>query len=404
MTAWLDVIGIGEDGIEGLPASARAVLEAAEVVVAPKRVLAGIQGLTAETHAWSSPLSGMVERILGWRWRRVVVLATGDPMHFGIGATLTKHVGVGEMRVIPSPSAFSLAAARLGWPLQDVERVSLHGRPVSLVAPLIQPGARILALTGGAQDVRDVASLLIARGYSRSRLTVLEHMGGVHERVVEAGPSECAERDFAAFHTLAVDCVADLDAPLLPRVPGLPDEAFRHDGQMTKREVRAVTLAALGPTPGALLWDVGAGCGSVAIEWMRAARGAQAIAFERNPQRLSMIAENAAALGTPDLEVVAGEAPASLDGQRGPGAVFLGGAVSDPEIFSACWRGLPVGGRLVANSVTLEGEAAVIERHKRWGGDLVRMDVSRVTEVGRLRGLRPSMSVLQWRVTKGEES
>ena len=187
---------------------------------------------------------------------------------------------------------------------------------------------------------------------------------------------------------------------MLPTTPGLPDDAYVHDGQLTKREVRAVTLSALAPAPGALLWDVGAGCGSIGIEWMRAARGAKAMAFERHPERLAMIAENTFSLGTPELDVIPGELPDTLQDQPTPAAIFLGGAVSDTSVFEACWAALPIGGRMVANAVTLEGESAVAGYHKSYGGELVRMEVSRVEAVGSMRGMRPGMAVLQWRGVK----
>ncbi len=400
MQRWLTILGIGENGLSDLTSPARALLDAAEIVVGPPRAIDGADFGAAEVYHWSSPLSEMVERVLGWRGRRVVILATGDPMHYGIGATMARRLSVDEMTVVPAPSAFSLAAARLGWPLQDVETISLHGRPVSLIEPLIQPGARILALTGGAATVHEVAAWLRARGYGDSRLIVLEHMGGERERIVEATAQTLDISDLADFNTLAIACVADPDAPLRPRVPGLPDAAFRHDGQLTKREVRAVTLAALGPVPGACLWDVGAGCGSVAIEWLRTARGATAIAFERVPERLAMIADNAAALGVPQLQVVSGEVPGALDGQPTPAAVFVGGAVSDLDVMEKAWGVLPTGGRLVANAVTLEGERALIDRHAAHGGELVRIEVCHSVEVGGKRALRPRMAVTQWRMTK----
>ncbi len=401
MNKWLTLLGVGEDGAVGLSTAAQALLAEAEIVVgAPRHLDSLANDCRAERQAWASPLSASIERILGWRGRPVVVLATGDPMHFGIGATLAKRIAREEMQVLPAPSAFSLAAARLGWVLQDVECLSLHGRPAALVQPLIRPGARILALTGGAATVHEVAAILVARGFGDSRLTVLEQMGGAAERVTAFAAKDSDQHDFADFHTLALDCVAGPAACVLARVPGLPDEAFQHDGQMTKREVRAVTLSSLAPLPGELLWDVGAGCGSVAIEWMRAARGAAAIAFERHPQRLAMIAANATALGTPGLEIVAGGAPAVLAGQRPPDAIFLGGAVSDPEVVEACWEALPAGGRLVANAVTLEGQAAVIAHQERLGGEILRLEVSLAAQVGRLRALRPRMAVTQWRAFK----
>lgn len=400
MRKWLTVIGVGDDGISGLTPAARALLASAEIVVGSERLLANLDGAAAERHLWQAPLAGMIEAILGWRGRRVIVLASGDPMHYGIGATMARHLPREEMTVIPAPSAFSLAAARLGWALQELEMVSLHGRPADLIVPLIQPRAKILALTGGANTVREVAARLVARGFGPSRLIVLEHMASAKERIVETTAVRCAPLSFAEFNTLAIECIAEPGARILPRVPGLPDDAFAHDGQLTKREVRAPALAALAPTPGALLWDVGAGCGSIAIEWMRAASGTRAIAFEHKPERLRLIAENALALGTPELKIVAGRVPASLAGQPGPDAVFLGGAVSDPDVFGVCWAALPTGGRMVADAATLESEVALIARYRLHGGELLRIDVAQVTTLGQRHVFRPRLPITQWRVSK----
>lgn len=403
MSAWLTIIGIGDDGVDGLAPSARAVLGGAGIAVASRRILEVTDLGDIETHSWTSPIADMLDQIKSWRGKNVVILATGDPMHFGVGATLARHIPPEEMIIIPSPSAFSLAAARLGWPLQDVEMISLHGRPVSIIQRFLQPGVKIIALTASGKTVREVADIVRQHGFGESRLTVLEHMGGANERIVTLSADECGSQDFADFNTLGLECIAAADAKILPRTPGLPDEAFTHDGQLTKREVRAITLAALGPSPQALLLDVGAGCGSIAIEWMRAACGARAIAFEQNPERIKLIAENAVALGVPELEVVPGDIHQTLAGQIAPSAIFLGGAVTSESVFEICWAALPPGGRLVANAVTLEGEAALTARHEAHGGELVRIDISHVTRIGVRRALKPRLAVTQWRVTKGRE-
>lgn len=397
MAAWLTVIGVGADGLAGLAPGGRALLDAAEIVVGSKRLLAGA-ALEAETYEWTSPLDDMLARIAGWRGQNVAVLATGDPMHFGIGCTLARRFPPDEMRLVPAPSAFSLAAARLGWALQETECVSLHGRPVEAIVPALAPGARILALTGGARTVREVTAILAARGFGPSLVHVMEHLGGARERIVALAADAVGDQPFDEFNLLAIACAAAPGAVPLARAPGLPDTAFRHDGQLTKREVRAITLSALAPLPGTLLWDVGAGCGSVAIEWLRGARDARAIAFERDEARRAIMAANARELGAPGLEIVAGEAPASLAGSPVPDAVFLGGAVADQAVFDACWRALRPGGRLVANAVTLEGEAALIARQARHGGELVRIDIAVMAPIGGRRALAPRRGVLQWRV------
>jgi precorrin-6Y C5,15-methyltransferase (decarboxylating) len=341
----------------------------------------------------------MVAQIQEHRGTATVMLASGDPLWFGMGATLTRHLKPDEFRVTPHASSFQYAAARLRWPLQHVVTLSAHARPPEVIHPHITPGNRILALTTDATTAPHVAKMLAERGYSRSLLTVLENLGGPDERLVSA-EARAFDLSIGVFYVLAIDCVADPGAPLVPSISGLPDEAFLNDGQLTKREIRATTLSKLAPYPGALLWDVGAGCGSVAIEWMRAARDASAIAFEREGERLQMIAVNAGNLGVPTLRIENGEAPDSLIGMPPPDAVFLGGAVANETLFHACWTALRPGGRLVANAVTLEGEQALYERHARLGGDLVRIDVAALDSIGSHRALRPRLPVTQWSVTK----
>jgi precorrin-6Y C5,15-methyltransferase (decarboxylating) len=321
-------------------------------------------------------------------------------MWFGIGATLAKHFDPAEFEAHPAPSAFQFAAARLGWPLQHVATISLHGRAVEAVHPHILPGNRILALTSDRSTAEAVATILNARGYGQSRLTVLENLGAADERIIAIAAADLDPSAIGDFYVLAIDCVADPGAALLPPVPGLPEEAFISDGQLTKREVRAATLAKLAPFPGALLWDVGAGCGSIAIEWLRGARDTRAIAFERDADRRDMIAANANALGAPALKIVAGEAPASLAGQPSPDAIFLGGEVGNAALLEACWAALKPGGRLVANAVTLDGEAALYARQAKLGGELARIEISVLASVGDSRVMRPRLPVTQWLVIK----
>lgn len=425
MSPWLTMIGMGEGGIAALPPATRALLDAAAVVLGPERLLDALAGSLLDLAApsspsplrggtarsakgggfselipWAPPLDAMLAQIESHRGTPTVILATGDPMWFGIGATLSKRLRKDEFTSIPHPSAFQLAAARLGWPLQHVATLSLHGRPVELLHPHVLPANRILALTSDAATAHGVAALLTARGYGQSRMVALEHLGGPRETSREGMAREFDTTGLGDFYTLAIDCVADSDAPLLPPLPGLPDTAFMSDGQLTKRDVRAATLARLAPYPGALLWDVGAGCGSIAIEWMRAARDARAIAIEREGERAQMIALNAAALGTPALRIETGAAPHSLAGLPVPDAVFIGGAVADDEVFDTCWAALRPGGRLVANAVTLGGEAALLARHARLGGELTRIAISTLDRIGGEVVLRPKLPVLQWAVQK----
>ncbi|MCH8154288.1 MAG: precorrin-6y C5,15-methyltransferase (decarboxylating) subunit CbiE [Proteobacteria bacterium] len=400
MTPWLAIVGLGEDGLPGLAPAARALLDNAEVLIGGTRHLDMVPDDGRERLTWPSPLGAIVEEIARRRGQRVCVLATGDPMHYGIGVTLAKAVPMDEMVVIPAPSAFSLACARLGWILSEVETLTLHGRPLALLHPAIQPGARLLLLSNDAATPDQVAELLRARGYGPSRMVVLEHMGGAKERRLDATAEAWQPGRVADFNTIAVDCLAGPDAALLPRTPGLPDEAFRHDGQMTKREVRAVTLSALQPVPGQLLWDLGAGSGSIAIEWMRSHPRCRAIAVERYAGRIALIAGNAAALGTPGLEIVEGEAPGALDGLEAPDAAFIGGGLRADGNFETCWDRLKPGGRLVANAVTVEGEQALARWRAELGGELIRIAVSRAGAIGPYTGWRPLMPVTQLRAVK----
>jgi precorrin-6Y C5,15-methyltransferase (decarboxylating) len=404
-TPWLSIVGIGEDGLAGLTAPARALVDDAEVLIGGERHLAMLPDDDRERLAWPSPLSALLDEIESRRGTRVCVLATGDPLWYGVGVSLLKRIPRSEIAILPGRSAFTLSAARIGWALAEVDCLTLHGRPLSLLHPYIQPAAKLLILCEDATTPAAVAALLTARGYGGSPLTVLEHLDGARERRLDGTAADWTAHDpadlnFADLNTLAVDCVAGPDAALLPRTPGLPDDAFHHDGQLTKREVRAATLAALMPVAGQLLWDVGAGCGSVAVEWLRAVPRARAVAIERKAERRALIAENAEALGTPCLKIVAGAAPAALAGLEAPDAVFLGGGVSEPGLIAACWTALKPGGRLVANAVTLEGEAALLAWQQANGGALTRHAIARAEPVGPFQGWRPMMPVTQYAATK----
>jgi precorrin-6Y C5,15-methyltransferase (decarboxylating) len=400
VSPWLHVVGLGDDGLAGLTAAARALVERAELLVGGARHLALAAGSGAELLAWESPLSRTVERIAERRGRPVVVLGSGDPLWYGIGVTLARRFPAEEIRVLPHVGAFSLAAARMLWPLAECETLTLHGRPAERVLLHVAPGARLLILSADGTTPARVAELLVRSGWGASELTVLEHLDGPREARLDAVAKDWAEERCADLNTIAVHCRATSGARILARTPGLPDEAFEHDGQITKREIRAATVAALAPMPGEALWDVGAGCGSVAIEWLRAARGTRAHAVERSGERCRMIAVNAAELGVPELNIVEGAAPAALDGLPPPDAVFVGGGVSVPRVLDAAWAALRPGGRLVANAVTLEGEAALLARHTRAGGTLTRIAVSRAAPIGGRTGWRPLMPVTQYAAVK----
>ena len=401
MEAWLSIVGIGEDGLDGLGAPARATVDAAQTLVGGARHLAMIPPDGRERLEWPRPFSALTGELRARAGRRVCVLATGDPFCYGVGTAIARHFPPGEMRVHPAPSAFSLACARLGWSLPDVETLSLHGRPPATFRAAIRPDARVLVLSHDAATPARIAEMLRDAGHGESRVVVLEHLGGASERVRATTARGFALDDVRDFNTVAVECAAGADAPLLARSPGLPDDAFAHDGQLTKRAVRAAALAALTPCPGQLLWDVGAGCGSVGIEWMRAARGARAIAIERSAERLKLIERNAERLGTPGLRIVHGEAPAALaDLEAPPDAVFAGGGLSSPELLRTCWAALPAGGRLVAHAVTLEGERTLFDAHAAFGGELSRIAVSHAAALGRYHAFRPAYPVTELAVRK----
>lgn len=400
MSAWLNIIGVTEQGMKALDPVSRTLIADAKMVLGPRRFIAQLP-VDEKHQVWQSPLASMIAQVKAQRGTQTVVLATGDPNWFGIGATLARHLDDDEYALHPAASSFQLAAARMHWPLQNTKTISLHGREAENLHPHILPGNRILALTSSATSLIDVADILVQRGYDESSITALENLGSTGEKISTCSARTARDHQVGDFFVLAIDCVAGEGAVLLPQTPGLPDDAFVSDGQLTKREVRAASLAKLAPYPGVLLWDVGAGCGSVGIEWMRAATNAKAICFEREFDRLQMIADNRTNLGVPALEIVSGTAPESLAGQAAPDAIFLGGAVADDAVFAACWKALKPGGRLVANAVTVEGEQALYNRHNELGGELTRIDVSVLDHVGSYRALRPRMAVLQWLVIKG---
>jgi len=416
------VVGIGADGWAGLSPRSKAAIEQAGVLVGGPRQLAllpeavpgrriplpsplqpglselvaaqagpGLEGPAQEGPAQEGPaLEGAAQE-----GAALVVLASGDPMFYGIGATLVRLLGAAQVTVLPHPSSVSLAAARLGWPLDDVDVVSLVGRPRELLHPLLQPGRRVLALTAETTAAADVRALLNARGFGGSRVTVLADLGGEQEVV-----SPADEKPHGRLAIVAIECRLDPGTAPLPRVPGLPDEAFEPDGQITKREIRALALAALAPVPGQLLWDVGAGSGSVGIEWMRVHPASRAIAVEPRADRRERIARNAAALGVPGLVVVPGAAPDALSGLPRPDAVFIGGGVTTAGVVAACWDALAAGGRLVANAVTLEGQAVLADWRHRLGGTLTRIGVERADALGTFTTWRPALPVVQWSVRR----
>ncbi|MBS0517751.1 MAG: precorrin-6y C5,15-methyltransferase (decarboxylating) subunit CbiE [Proteobacteria bacterium] len=401
---WLSIVGIGEDGVDGLSSTARRLVSDAEVVLGGKRHLALADSLIrGERMPWPSPIGKVLPEIEKHRGRPVAVLATGDPFHYGVGDMLMRAFAADEMLCLPQPSAFSLAASRLGWSQQDASLVSLHGRALEGIVRYLQPAARILALSWDGETAAKLAAFLTARGLGASSITVLEHLGGPRERIRQAAAASFDLGDVAALNIVAIEVVAAAEATIIPLTPGLEDALFEHDGQLTKREVRAVTLSALAPRQGELLWDIGLGAGSVAIEWLLRHPSMKAIGIEADAARAARAARNAAALGAPDLGIVQGRAPDALAGLAAPDAVFIGGGLSKADVFEAAWSALKPGGRLVANAVSLASEAGLIALFQRHGGELVRLEVTRAGKAGdsgKVFVWRPAAPIVQWRVRK----
>ena len=398
---WLSIVGIGEDGVVGLSPTACSLISSAELVVGGARHLELAKTLVrGERLAWPSPLHDAFPAILARRGRPVAVLASGDPFNFGVGKRIAALVPADEMICIPQPSAFSLAAARMGWALQDVAAISLCGRAIEGLIRYCQPGARILALSWDGSTPAKAARLLAERGFGGSSITVLEELGGPAERIAASRADSFAISHVSALNTLAIEVAGGPDGRIVGLAPGLDDAVFESDGQLTKRDVRAVTLAALAPRRGELLWDIGLGAGSVAIEWLLCHPSLRAIGIEEQEDRAARALRNALALGVPELEIVTGHAPEALAGLAPPDAVFIGGGLTDLWVFDAAWSALPPGGRIVANAVTLESEALLKECFDRHGGELVRIEIMKAGKIGGFHGWRPAMPVTQWRAVK----
>jgi precorrin-6B C5,15-methyltransferase / cobalt-precorrin-6B C5,C15-methyltransferase len=388
----LSIIGIGEDGIDGLNNIAISILNQAQIIVGGERHLAMLPPEDIrEKIAWKSPFNSSIQEIINRRGegKSICILASGDPMCYGVGAAIIKHISIDEITIIPSPSAFSLACSRLGWNFTEVETLSLCGRPVSLLQSYLYPGAKLLILSAGKNTPETVTELLTKGGYSNSKITILERMGGINERILTGIANNWNHQDIASLNTIAVECIADLGIIGLSRFPGLPDHAFH-------RELRAVTLSTLAPLPGELLWDIGAGCGSISIEWMRSNIRCQAIAIEQNTNRVNYIVNNAAALGTPNLQIIMGKSPEVIQNLPTPDAIFIGGGVTAPGLFDICWNALKIGGRMVANVVTLEGEKTLFEWYEKVGGNFTRISIHRAEPIGKFLGWKGMAQVTQW--------
>ncbi|OOQ41674.1 bifunctional cobalt-precorrin-7 (C(5))-methyltransferase/cobalt-precorrin-6B (C(15))-methyltransferase [Pseudomonas fluorescens] len=399
MTPWLTVVGIGEEGFKGLGKNARHALLNATRIIGGQRQLdllpACIRGVR---QLWPSPFA--LEPVLTKQGEPVCVLASGDPMFFGVGASLSRHLSSDEMLILPAPSSCSLAAARMGWPLQEVVTLSVVARPVAALNAQLSSGVRLLVLSNDGRSPAAIAALLRERGFGPSRITVLEHLGGEAERRVDGIANEWTEPVIADLNLIAIECIAEPDTLRLSRLAGLPDSAFRHDGQLTKRDVRAITLARLAPIPGELLWDVGAGSGSIGIEWMRAHPGCRALAIEADAGRQALIEHNRDALGVPGLQLVRGSAPQALTGLERPDAIFIGGGVTREGVLDTCWAELKPGGRLIANAVTLQSEMTLMAWREQHGGELTRIHIAQAQPLGDFDTWRQALPITLLDVTK----
>jgi precorrin-6B C5,15-methyltransferase / cobalt-precorrin-6B C5,C15-methyltransferase len=398
---WLTILGIGEDGLEGLSPAARTLISQAHLVVGGQRHLelarAAIRG---RAMPWPKPISEATAMLGLHRGQPVVALASGDPFEYGVGSLLAEAFTRDELQCIPSPSAFSLACARLGWPRQSVKTLSFCGRALAPLVLALQPGSRIMALSADATTPAAVAELLTTRGFGASRVHVLQFLGGAKERIFSFLAREGCTESPGSLNMLAIEAIAAEGAAVIPLCAGLDDALFEHDGQLTKREIRAITLSSLAPRAGERLWDIGCGCGSISIEWLMSHEANSAIAIEANAERAARTARNALALGTPQLHIVHGEAPACLDGLPRPNAVFLGGGAHVPQIVERAWNALLPGGRLVANAVVLETEAALSKAQVNHGGTLTRIRIERFDALGEFHAFRPALPITQWAAVK----
>src|SRR5471032_1384706 len=392
MSPWLTVVGIGEEGYKGLGKSARrALLQAQQVFGGPRQLDLLPPCIGAKRKAWPSPFS--LSPVLEQRGKPICVLASGDPMLFGVGASLARVVATDEMQVFPAPSSYSLAAARLGWPLQDVVTLSVVARPLAALNAHLASGVRLLVLSNDGRSPAAIASLLVQAGFGASRVSVFEHVGGADEQRIDGLAVDWPHASVADLNLVAIDCVADANTPRLSRLAGLPDSAFQHDGQLTKRDVRAMTLARLAPMPGELLWDVGAGSGSIGIEWMRAHPSCRALAIEADAGRQGLIEHNRDALGVPGLQLIRGKAPDVLGGLETPDAIFIGGGVTRDGVLDTCWQHLRPGGRLVANAVTLQSEMTLMAWRAQHGGELTRIHVAQAQPLGEFDTWRQALPI-----------
>ncbi|CBL46215.1 Precorrin-6y methyltransferase [gamma proteobacterium HdN1] len=401
---WLSIIGVGAGGLNTLIPAARAAIAEAEIVFGAPRQLELVAGaIRGVAHPWPTPFDAEFHAVRNARdaGKKVCVLASGDPFYFGVGASLSRHISADEFAVFPAPSSLSFAAARLGWALQSVAVVSLLVSTVSVLRGFLQRGARILILAPNGSKPAEVARYLVSQGFGDSVVHVLENLDADCEAIYHAKADEIGDREFASLNVIALEIRSTEQARILPLAGALEDDCFEHDGQITKQEIRALTLTALAPKRGDLLWDVGAGSGSVGISWLLADPSLRAIAIEKHPDRVARIRRNASQLGVPALSVIEGNVNDQLQYLPTPQAIFIGGGGSQAEVMHSCEQRLAVGGRLVANGVTLEMQAILQAQHQRLGGRLTRIAIEHAGNLGNMSCWRPALPVVQWVWVKG---
>ncbi len=402
MTAepWISVVGIGEDGLSGLGEEARARIAEAQILAGGRRHLALVPASQAARIPWGSPFEDSVRALAEHRGKKVVVLASGDPSWFGVAKVVLRHFPLQEVRILPHVSAFQLAAARLGWAIEEIGTVSLHNRPATRLLRELAPGRRLLILTSGPHMPATIADLVARHGHGAARVTVFGHLGGPRETVWSGGTAEVSAQRFPILNLVALALPRELEATEEAAALDLDDDAFEHDGNITKAEYRAAAIARLCPGPSRLLWDVGAGSGAMAITWIFRCGSAAAPAIEKRPDRAVRIRRNAARLGTPELRVIEGEAPEALPAEETPDAIFVGGGLAVPGLLQTCFARLAPGGRLVAHAVTMGGEQALYGLYEEVGGTLQRLALSRAETRGEHLMWRPLAPVTQYTVTK----
>lgn len=402
---WLTIIGIGEEGETHLSETAKNQLQKASLILGSSRQLNLIpteRSPNATRETWPSPMMPRLDQLRNDRPENTVIIASGDPLCWGIAEHFITHLKQHELTIIPSVSILTRVAAEMQWPLNQIQSLSLCSQPLENLALYLQPQNKIVLLSATNTDPARVATFLIEKGFSNSEITVLENLGSETQSIYKSTANELAiSQPAAKLNSLAITLIADATTRIISTHPGLPDQCFEHDGQMTKQNMRAITLAHLRPLPAQYLWDIGSGSGSIAIEWLRTGNATKATAIEQNQTRADRAKNNAANLGVPHLDLINGKAPDCLENLPAPDAIFIGGGITTNGLLEKALQSLKPGGRLVANTVTIEGEAKLIESYKSNGGNLTQIAMTNADPIGpsanaKFHGWRPQMPITQW--------